>query len=35
MGFAVGDEEPVAYVIRSTPQPATLNRMILESCGVG
>ena len=36
IGFAIGDEDPLAYVIAfDTPSRPTLNRMINESCGVG
>jgi hypothetical protein len=36
IGLAIGDEDPLAYVIRfDNPTRQLLNRMINESCGVG
>ena len=36
IGFAVGDDEPTAYVITfDTPARNVLNDMINESCGLG
>jgi hypothetical protein len=36
LGFAVGDEAPIAYIVRfDTPTKQLLNRMINQSCGLG